>query len=270
VSVEAKKILRYPVGKKIIFVLLVLFFAAFVSGNRGKFLIEIPFRVLCGWAIHASKALPHLFGKWQEAVLPVGCLFMAAVIAHRFVGRWVDEKFPARTWRIRHTAAALALLLLGSAAAIAASGVVHQMFWLAKGKVTERSGKGDVTVAINNGRQLMFGLLEYENEKGRYPHTFEELEMELEAGYYPGMFRRLWWLWSLDTRDGKVPEPWILLRPGSSEVALNDEPVIVSPVIVREGMVVLGYGDCSVRSIRAEKLNEVLAQGKAAESEVGR
>jgi hypothetical protein len=114
----------------------------------------------------------------------------------------------------------------------------------------------------------MLALFEYESEKGRYPHSFEELEMEFaEDEYYPGMIRRLWWL---GTINGKVPEPWILLHPGSAETALSDEPVIVSPVIAGEGMVVVGYGDSSVRSVRVENLAEVLRQGGTEESEGGR
>ena len=269
-SAEGKTSLGHKVGKGILYgflVLLLLFFLLMLGGGSSIFIIEIPFRVVCGWAIHAWKALPHLFGKWQDAVLPVGCLLMAAVIAHRFVGRWVKEKFPHRFWKIRHAVAVLSLVLLGSAAAIAASGVVHQMFWLATGQVTQRNRRSDVTMAVNDGRQLMMALFEYETEMGRYPHSFGELEMELEDEYHPGMIRRLWWL---NTINGKVPEPWILLRPGSSGVALDDEPVIVSPVIAGEGMVVVGYGDSSVRRIHADKLKEVLGHGRAEESEDGR
>lgn len=261
----AERILRFFF--RIFRILFVLFFLLLilpvVFGQR-VFIIQIPFHFVCGWWIHAWKALPHLLGKWQEAVLPVGCLLMAAVIAHRFVGRWVDEKFPARTWRIRHTAAAIALLLLGSAAAIAASGVVHQMFWLANGNMTERSGKSDVTVAANNGRQLMFVLFEFKNEKGRYPNSFEELEMQKGNALYALYIRKLAWLIS---RDGQVPEPWILLRPGSTEVALPREPVIMSPLIVRDGVVVVLYGDNSVRSIRAENLETVLSEARVKDSD---
>ena len=263
---EGQTLLGRKAGKGIIFgviAVLLLFFLMVLSGGRSAFIIEIPYHVVCGWFLHAWKALPHLLGKWQEAVLPFGCLLIAAVIAHRFVRRWVNEKFLERRWRIRHTAGALSLLLLGSAAAIAASGVVHQFFWLAGGKVIESNMRMDLTMATSNGRQLMLALAEYENDMGRHPRSFEELELD----YHPGVIRQLWWL---ETRDGKVPEPWILLRPGSSEVALDDEPVIVSPVIAGEGMVVVGYGDSSVRRIHADKLKEVLGQVGAEESEGGR
>lgn len=229
---------------------------------RYQWIIRLPFHLICGWFIHATKALPHLLGKWQEAVLPIGCLLMAAVIAHRFVRRWVDEKFPEREWRIRHTAGALSLLLLGSAAAIAASGVVHQMFWLAGGKVIYDNRKSEYLVAMGNGRHLMLALQEFQAEKGRYPHSFEELETE--AGEYSEMIRSLSWL---DSRDREVPEPWILIRPGSSEAALEDEPVIVSPVIASRSLVMVGYGDSRVMPLRVENLAKLLSENRTEESE---
>jgi hypothetical protein len=240
-----------------------LAFLVLMFASRDQWIILLPFHLICGWFIHAPKALPHLFGKWQEAILPIVCLLLAAMITHRFVRSWVKEKFPDRTWRVRHTAAVLSLLLLGSAAAIAASGVVHQMFWLAGGKVIESNRRSEMTMAMNNGRQLMMALYEYHDANGRYPHSFEELEAQ--AGEYPEMIRRLSWL---DSRDRKVPEPWILLRPGSAETTLV--PVIVSPLIAEHGMVVVGYGDASVRVMRADKLAEVLGKTRAEESEGGR
>jgi hypothetical protein len=265
VSAEVKKILGYPVGKKIIFVLLVFFIATFVSGNGGAFLIEIPFRLLCGWAIHGWKALPPFFEKWQAAVLPIGCLLSASVIAHRFVNRWVDEKFPERIWGIRHTTAALSLLPLGSAAAIALSGVVHQMFWLAGGKVIESNRRADLTEAISNGKQLMLALVEFQNKNGRYPVSFEELVPEIIQ--HPVHLRQLSWL---GRGDDRVPEPWILLKPGSSEETIV--PVIQSPII-RSGkmpMVVVGYSDASLRSFRADQINEIFGQIGIGEGEGGR
>ena len=252
-------------GKGVLFALALLFLAfLFLQiASRDIWIILLPFHLICGWFIHGSKALPHLFGKWQEAVLPLGCLLMAAVIAHRFVRRWVDEKFPARTWRIRHTAGALSLLLLGSAAAIAASGVVHQTFWLAGGKVIESNRRADLVMAYNNGRQLMYVLMDYHEEKGRYPRSFDELMTE--AGEDSETIRKLWWL---NSRDRKVPEPWVILRPGEAEIGSENVPVIISPVISGYGEMVVFCRDFSFVRIRADELADVTKQ--AEEREEGR
>ncbi len=260
-----KRILGYPVGKIVIFAFILFFLAVFAAGVVGTYMIEIPFRVLCGWAIHGWKALPPFFEKWHAAVLPVGCLLMAFVLAHRFIRRWVEEKRPMLDWRIRHTAAAFSLILLGSAAAIATSGIVHQFFWIAGGKVIESNRRLHLTVARSNGIQLMLALSEFYHQHGRYPRSFDELESDDIV--HPEALKQLMWL---ELGDGNVPEPWILLRPGSSEIALDEEPVIVSPVIPDEGMVVVGYGVSSVRIIRLENLGDVLGKVGAGESEGGR
>ena len=243
---------------------IILLFVVFLSGGRSAFVLEIPFRILIGWAIHAWKALPHLFGKWQEAVLPGGSLLIGGVIAHRFVRRCVEEKFPERTWRIRYTIGSLSLLLLGSAAAIAASGVVHQMFWLAKGKLIESNTNTEWIVAVNDGRQLMFALFEFEQEKGRYPESLGELAPELID---PESLRRLSWP---DLGDGKVPEPWILLEPGFDEQTIV--PVILSPTIWSKDipMVAVGYSDGTVRLVRAENLAKLLNETRRKQGELGR
>jgi hypothetical protein len=249
-------------------IFLVLFFVLLIwslLGGNIYFIFQIPFHFVCGWVLHAWKALPPFFEKWQAAALPVGCLLMAFVIAHRFIRRWVEEKRPALGWRIQQTAAVFSLILLGSAAAIAMSGIVHQFFWLAGGKVIERNRKFHLTMATSNGRQLMLGLLEFYEEKGRYPRSFDELESEDIIHSEP--LQRLMWL---DLRDENVPEPWVLLRPGCSKVAANEEPVIVSPVIPGDGMVVVGYSDFTVRSIRVENLERVLSESRMNKSEVGR
>ena len=257
------------VGRGVLYALGLLFLALLLLLIASQFvwIILLPLHLICGWLIHGSKALPHFFGKWDEAILPLGCLLMAAVIAHRFVRGWVDEKFPERTWRIRHTAGALSLLLLGSAAAIAASGVVHQMFWLAGGKVIESNRWMEVTMTYSNGRQLMMAMTEYQHENGRYPDSFEQLGTQ--EGFDPQSMRRLSWLGS---HDGKVPEPWILLKPGSTGSSFAPEPVIVSP-IMRRGeavAVVVGYSDNSVSRIHVNRLKEILGQGGTKKSEGGR
>jgi len=256
-SGETKPSLAYRVAKKVLFAIFLLFLAIVVFGIGGRlaFIIELPIRFFLGWAFHAWKALPPFFGKWEAAVLPAGCLVVAGLLVHRFIIRWASEKRPALEWRAKHTAAVMSLLFLCSAAAIATSGIFHQFFWLAGGKVIESNRRTDVTLAISNGRQLMLYLLEYEVLKGRYPESFEELAAEFESE--TGVLRRLSWV---DTGDRNVPEPWILLRPGSDEIAPEDEPVIVSPLL-RDGLtVVVGFGDMSVRKMPAQKLADLLAR----------
>ena len=261
-SADGKGSLGYRVAKKVLFALFLLSLSIVILGFGGRlaFIIELPIRFFLGWAIHAWKALPHLFGKWQEAVLPLGCLLMAAVITHRFVRRWVSEKFPDRTWCIRYTAAVLSLLLLGSAAAIAASGVVHQMFWLGRGELLVNRGKGTekahVTMCTRNVAQA---AIAFHNMKGRYPASISELEDDFLRQNYDS---RMW------LGDGKVGEPFILMYPGGKDELRGDKVLVVSPAFAKGTHVVVGFGDGTAKVIPFGDLAEVIRPRE--ESEGGR
>lgn len=255
----AKESLSMRVAKHCLTGILLIVIAMVALGllSAFPFVLQMVYHLFCGWVLHGWKALPQWVGKWQEAVLPLGCLLMAAVILHRFVRRWVLGKFPDRIWRIRHTAGVLSLLLLGSAAAIAASGVVHQLFWLGSGKMTESNRRVELTMTVSNCRQLMIAILEFYDETGRYPHTLQELGVPPEL------------IW-VNMGDGRAREPFVFLRPGSTEIAQSNEPLLVSPLLVNVGKVVVGYGDSSVRSESSKNLRMILAQDETKESEVGR
>ena len=229
-----------------------ILFALFLFASGFPWLLELPFRLLCGWALHGWKALPSFLGKWESAVLPVGCLFLAGILIHRFIRRWVDGKRPELEWRAKHTVASLSLVLLVSAAAISTSGIMHQFFWLVGGKVIENRGRNlELTMAMSNGRQLLLGLEEYQLDKGRYPRSWEEFEG------YGATVQKLWWL---DLRNGTAPEPWILLRPGSDDVALDEAALIVSPIISGQ-WVVVGFGDLSVRRMPVKMYEDLVEPG---------
>lgn len=252
----AKPSVGRRIFRGILWGLLLLFLAVLflsLTGGRTAYIIEIPFHFICGWALHGWKALPPFSEKWEAALLPAGCILLAGVLLHRFIRRWAKEKRPSLEWRAKHTAAVMSLILLCSASAIATSGIVHQFFWLAGGKVIEDNRRTEMTVAMSNGRQLMMLLLEFYDKNGRYPHSFDELETEFESAY--GGSRKLWWV---ETGDGGIPEPFVLLRPGSDAIALDEEPLIVSPVLREGRMVLVGYGDTSVRMLPTSRLEEMM------------
>ncbi|MES2921716.1 MAG: hypothetical protein V4819_09220 [Verrucomicrobiota bacterium] len=226
----------------------ILFFLLMI---QSVVIIEVPIHFLFGWVFHGMTTLPPLLGNWRMLLLPAGCLVLAGVLIHRFVCRSLKAKEVYLVWRPTHTLAFLALLLLGCGAAIALSGVVHQSVWLMGDRWIENRGRrAELTEAVNNARQLMMALMEFHDEKGHYPNSLQELESELNIPH------QLVWL---KTGNGKVPEPFILLHPGGTRPMNADEPLIVSPVIQRDGKVAVGYGDCSVRSLPVSKLASVLA-----------
>ena len=204
--------------------------------------LEFGFHLIVGPFFHAWKTLPPFFSQWRSALLPLACLAVAIVLAHRFIRWWIHSKGIQMTWRWKHTAAAASLLLLGSAAAIAMSGITHQAAWLASSPWVENKGrKTQQTVAINNARQILFALLEYQVAHDRYPDTLEEAVT---------MVNGLPLLW-VETGPHNLREPFIFLKPGHPYTGLV-EPVIVSPVIRPYDKVVVGYSDNSARTMTLE------------------
>jgi hypothetical protein len=203
--------------------------------------VEIAFHLIAGPFIHAWKNLPPFLIQWRSALLPLACLALAVVLAHRFIRWWITSKDTGTPWRWGHTAAAALLILLGSAAAIAMSGITHQAAWLVSSPWLEDSSFGKYTskiaLATTNARQIMLALLEYETEHGRYPDTLDEAIMDKDEA------RQLIWG---NTGPGRLREPFIFLKPGRPS-SIEIEPVIISPYIHGIDKIVVGYSDASVR-----------------------
>lgn len=225
----------------------------FTSLTGCTLLLEPPFLFLFGWVFHGMQTLPALLGNWRMALLPAGCLVLAGVLLHRFVRRCLAEKEVPVSWRPVHTMASLALLLLGCGAAIALSGVVHQTVWLMGDRWIETRGRrAEQTQAVSNARQVMLALYEFHDAEGRYPKSLQELETKFSLP------TKLVWV---ATENGKLPEPFIFLKPGGTMSLTEIEPLIVSPVFESQQKIVVGYSDNSVSSLPASKLDSILNGG---------
>ena len=229
-----------------IFVLTVvlIFMAAF---GLPDWPIQALFHLVAGPFIHAWKNLPSFLQQWPQAVFPVICLALACVLGHRFIRWWVTATGDKVRWRLGHTLAATALLLLGSAAAIALSGVAHQAAWLMRTQWTEigRGNRARITHAMSNARQCMMLITEYEMKHGRYPESLGEAALEFD---YPQNI-----LWAPASRD---MEPFVLLEPGGKS-GDTIRPILLSPVIQPDGVVVVGYSDCTARQFKVEEWEKI-------------
>jgi hypothetical protein len=201
--------------------------------------LEFVFHLIAGPFFHAWKTLPPFFSQWRSALLPLACLALAIVLGHRFIRWWIHTKGIQMTWHWKHTAAAASLLLLGSAAAIAMSGITHQAAWLVSSPWVESNRNKRLTATIGNARQIMLVLWEYENTHKKYPDTLEEALKALDVPT-----SMLW----VETGPDELREPFIFLKPGQSSAGLI-APVIVSPVIRPYDKVVVGFSDNSARML---------------------
>jgi hypothetical protein len=232
------------------FVILIVLYA---GATGDMVLIEIPFRIIGGWASHAVETLPPFFAKWRAAVFPVGCLVIAVWLTHSFVRRWAKAKRPDLTWRFKYTVSIYSLLFLTSAAAIAMSGIVHQFFWLSKEPVIEHRGASERASIGLQTRNLSQAVQAIVNMNGRYPSSLDEVNefMEMES-----------LSWCFNKRN-EVPEPFILLQPRSIDKLEDDDLIIVSPLVTSLNKHAVCYANSFPIWISPEELRDLMKKSQA-------
>lgn len=219
---------------------LFLFSVILGSLTGSPVLFEFPFHLTMGWALHINKAVPHLAAQWQALLLPCLCTILAAWMFHRFLSWCLKRNEVASNWSASRSLSILSLVLLASAAAIAMSGITHQLAWLASEPMTRSNHRVSQTVAVNHARQLLMALSDYEKQHGRYPDHFEQLDID------PDIMKMLLWI---EPADDKAEEPIILLTPGHPGPLDPEAPVIVSPMVSPGNLVVAGLAGGTVRSL---------------------
>lgn len=254
-------VLNKPIPKGCLYFVIVpflgIFFLLILGLIDAVFLLEIPFRLICGWVFHVVETIPPFLSKWRAAILPVGCLIIAVWLTHSFVYRWVKAKRPELTWRIKYTVAIFSLLFLSSAAAIAMSGMFHQFFWLSKEDVIERRGVGsEKAMLMMTARNLNQAICGHYNMKQRYPKSFDEIEEYLRPDYH----------WYSESGVG-VPETFILIQPRSSDKLEDDEVTLVSPYFESMDQYAVGFGDGSVSWIKPAMLKRLLNKSEESKPE---
>lgn len=212
-------------------------------------LFEVPFRLLCGWAVHAWVTLPPLFARWNELLLPLAALGLALFLTDRFI-RWaLAAKGSKLPWQGRHTASAAFLVLLGAAAAISMSGIVHQMVWLGA-EPWWGNGRGEhQTEAVYKARRIAVAIQEFEQRNDRYPESLAELDLPRDLLLVP-------------SRERGLAEPFVYLKPADVRKADADAGavVVVSPVLPDRGRVAVGHLSGDAILVQADQLPDLLTQ----------
>jgi hypothetical protein len=192
---------------------------------------ETPFHLFFGWALHARSAFPALAPRWTETLLPLACLTLALWLAHRFIRWWLAAKGSAMRWHLKHTLSASALLLLGSAAAIAMSGIVHQAVWLMDEPWYERRGMDAVrTMTINSARQVLLAIEDFRIEEGRYPDSLIELPLPSSL------------ITAVPRSDGAA-EPFVYFKPKPEDLSDDEVLLLVSPVLRSDGRFIAAFSN---------------------------
>lgn len=227
-------------------------FVAFflVAATGFVLLFEVPSRLIFGWAVHAWVTALPLLPRWNELLLPVAALGLGLWLADHFI-RWaLVAKGSELRWQARHTLSATFLLLLGAAAAIAMSGIVHQAVWLGAEPWWGRGRGYQLTEAVSNARQIAVAIQEFERKNGRYPESLSELCLP------PNLL-------TVESRERGLVEPFVYLKPAKQVPAGEVVPVIVSPVLPDREKVCVAFlpsGDANL--IQADLLPKLLDDWK--------
>jgi len=250
---------RRSLWSRIAWIILIFFCALFfMMLTQSQVLFELPIHFGLGWLFHAWNTFPGLMDGWRMILVPTGCLVLGTWLCHRFIVWCIRAKKSLRIWRPANTLAVVALLMLGSGAAVALSGIVHQGVWLLADPWVENRGKKIYqNVSANSARQLLLALHEFQETTGRYPYSFEE--MGPEVGMDKEQIRSLVWI---QTRPGDLKQPFLLLYPGSKQTFGAGQPVIVSPEFADGKKVVVGYGDSSVTTMPQSRYQQILEKSK--------
>lgn len=229
--------------RRIVLLALCGFLVAFVVLQ----LFEVPFRLLCGWAVHAWVTLPPLLPRWNELPIPMAALGLALWLTDRFI-RWaLAAKGSKLPWQGRHTVSATFLLLLGAAAAVAMSGIVHQMVWLGA-EPWWGNGRGmQQTIALSKARQIAVAIQKFEQRNDRYPESLAELDLPRDLLLVP-------------SRERGLVEPFVYLKPLDSVTAEGEVAAVVSPVLPDRGRVAVGYISGDAALIQADQLPDLLTR----------
>ncbi len=238
---------RFRIGR-VVWTAMWLFLLLLFLGATGMVtLVELPFRLVFGFLIHLWNLAPFLLSQWQALLLPLACLAISLPLAHRFIV-WLAAFNGKVAWRLPHSIAALSLLLGGSAAAIAMSGITHQMAWLADVPWWNDRSRRDSTGAMMKIRNLQMVIAEFRSEHGRYPESLVELadrivNFERETMIPSGL--------------AGLPEPFLYLKPEADALNEPPVPVLVSPFL-KHGRVAVGFTDHSISMLRVEQFESIL------------
>jgi hypothetical protein len=230
--------------------LLGLCFLLAPMGNAVPFLFVTHLAI--GWWWHAANVLPPLLPQWPALLLPLACLAIAIPLAHRSIVWFASARNAVFVWRLPQTLGVMALFLLASAAAIAMSGITHQLAWLLRTQSIESTGSGGSFSKVwGTTKDLVSAILEFERTEGRYPESLAEVE---EA--FPALRGRS----RVAPAAGRPLEPFIYIKPPSADAVGMNTVLIVSPARPTTDLVFVGFASGSVSPQRASEVPPLLGQ----------
>lgn len=233
-----------------------------VCGPVPVALVEMPFYLATGWAVHIHRLANETEIDWPAVATIAGTLVLFTFGLHRFCRWYYAARRPGEIWQLRWSLCVTAIMLLAFGAGIAAIGITHQAFWLATAKerlaLGGRQAAGRVQ-ATNNMKQIGLAVHDYHDaakhlppgstfdEQGRGLHNWQTLLLPyLDQG---PLFHKI-----------DMQKPWN--APGNAEAMMQNLYVFRSPLIdswAKEGVYPHTHfsGNAHVLSVKPMKLLDI-------------
>ena len=208
--------------------------------------------LLAGWFLFIWRVLPLVQVNPSLAFSSLMSLAFAMWFLHRAVSGLCLRSGAKTKWAIRHTLAVTTLSLVLCGAAIAVTGVGHQIAWLKQGPLSY-DFKNDRRVLMR-ARNLCAVLKEWaDDHNGQYPLTLQQLVPKYmdEESFFD------YYSWSA-VSDGEA-EPLVYLGGFLTTSDPDNLPLIVSPRPSASGEYLLARKDMSARPVSPEVYQQAMA-----------
>jgi hypothetical protein len=144
-------------------------------------LIQVSESLLFGWITYLRRVLPRISFNAEIATNATVALTLATLGLHGILVWWTRSRGDGKSaWRFGWTLKITLMVLLLFATSIAATGIVHQVGWLARAdRLTYDASQAYLSRDMAEMRRVAIALREYEkNEDGKFPPDLESLVPE--------------------------------------------------------------------------------------------
>ncbi len=225
-------------------VFLALFLASFLLAAG---LLEVPFRLLLGWAPYLVHVVPQTQINVELLLCSLGALALGMIGLQYLMSRLCAPKH----WPWRWTLAWCAMLVVMFSTSIAAVGIVHQAGWLFRLPVwIEWSGMSAQVKAMLNAKQVVLAARQYAGaHDGKFPESCAEMMPEIVTD------SRIFWA-SVD--KGMPLEPLVYAGAGLRGSDAGNLPVVWSPRPSANGRRAVARLDGRTEIVREEEFQAML------------
>jgi hypothetical protein len=209
-----------------LFLILLLLIVLVLVVEPLGFVLELPLRLVFGWALHLWRTLPEV--RWSSEMLVSGFLAVAlAAVSLHWMARWLCSRLFSgkEQWSWRGTLAVTMIVMVLFCSAMSGTGVVHQAAWLMRTEwIVDDFYSKPLGRDLNRARQLAMAAVIHANEhNGQLAQRLEDVDEDI---FDPGELAKLL---VPAVKGDEIPEPWIYLGGELPPHSPGWLPLLVQP-----------------------------------------